>query len=187
MSATSSPIPGTSTWSIDPSHASVHFKVKHMMIAHVRGEFRVVRGTLIHNEDDIGQSRLAIEIETSSIETREPQRDAHLRSADFLDTERYPLMTFHSTKIFRKSGEEVGVEGDLTIRDVTRRVELDVESVSPSIKDPWGNQRMAAAARTRISRKDFGLTWNAALETGGVLVGDEVAIELDIEFVKASQ
>jgi polyisoprenoid-binding protein YceI len=185
MSTTVNPITALSTWSIDPTHSSVHFKVRHMMISNVRGEFRTVRGGLKLDDADITQSEIDIEIDSSSIHTREEQRDAHLRSQDFLDTERHPLLTFRSTKVQKARGDTLRVQGDLTIHGVTRNVELDVDSVSPATKDPWGNVRMAASASTVISRKDFGLTWNAALETGGVLVGDEVSIDLDVEFVKS--
>jgi polyisoprenoid-binding protein YceI len=156
-----------------------------MMIANVRGEFRVIRGTLTLNSDDITQSSVMIEIEASSIETRDQQRNAHLRSADFFDVERFPLITFRSTKILDMKDDSFRVEGDLTIHGVTRNVTLDVESVSPATKDPWGNHRIAASASTKIRRKDFGLTWNTALETGGVLVGDDVSIDIDVEFVSS--
>jgi len=150
----------------------------------VRGEFRTVRGHLKLNDADITQSEIEIEIDTVSIHTRDEQRDAHLRSPDFLDTERHPLLTFRSTKVERARAD-TRVQGDLTIHGVTRNVELDVDSTSPARKDLWGNVRLAASASTVISRKDFGLTWNAALETGGVLVGDEVTIDLDVQFVKS--
>ena len=186
MSATVNPIAAISTWSLDPSHSSVHFKVRHMMISYVRGEFRVMRGSLTRNGDDATKSSLTVEIETASIETREPQRDAHLRSADFLDVERYPTITFRSTEVRREGEESYRVSGELTIHGVTREAVLEVDAVSPETKDPWGNLRLAASATTTIRRKDFGLTWNTALETGGVLVGDEVSINLDIEFVKSA-
>ena len=134
---------------------------------------------------DITQSEIDIEIDTSCIHTRDEKRDAHLRSPDFLDTERHPLLTFRSTKVEKAGVDALRVQGDLTIHGVTRNVELDVDSISPATKDPWGNVRMGASASTVISRKDFGLTWNAALETGGVLVGDEVTIDLDVQFVKS--
>ena len=184
MSTAVNTVTAISTWSIDPAHSSVHFKVRHMMISNVRGEFRTVRGDLTLNDADITQSEIEIEIDTSSIYTRDEKRDAHLRSPDFLNTERHPLLTFRSTKV-EKAGVDVRrVQGDLTIHGVTRNGELDIDSISPATKDPWGNVRMAASASTVISRKDFGLTWNAALETGGVLVGDEVTIDLDVQFVK---
>jgi polyisoprenoid-binding protein YceI len=157
-----------------------------MMISYVRGEFRVVRGALKLTTEDITQASVEAEIEAASIETRDQQRDAHLRSADFLDAERYPVITFRSTKIHELLGEALRVEGDLTIHGVTRDVTLRVDNVSPETKDPWGNLRLAASASTVIRRKDFGLNWNTVLETGGVLVGDDIAIEFDLEFVKSN-
>lgn len=185
MSTAVNPVTAISTWSIDPAHSSVHFKVRHMMISNVRGEFRTVRGDLKLNDADITQSEVDIEIDASSIHTRDEQRDAHLRSPDFLDAERHPLLTFRSAKVEKTGVDTLLFQGDSTIHGVTRNVELDVDGISPATKDPWGNVRMAASASTVISRKDFGLTWNAALETGGVLVGDEVRIDLDVEFLKS--
>jgi polyisoprenoid-binding protein YceI len=185
MSTTVHPLTAVSTWSIDPSHSSVHFKVRHMMISNVRGEFRTVRGDLRLNDADITQSKIDIEIDTSSIQTRDEQRDAHLRSQDFLDTERHPLLTFRSTKVEKAGADALRVQGHLAIHGVTRTVELNVDGISPATKDPWGNVRIAASASTVISRKDFGLTWNAALEAGGVLVGDEITIDIDVQFVKS--
>jgi polyisoprenoid-binding protein YceI len=184
MSTAVNPLTTTSNWSIDPAHSSVHFKVRHMMISNVRGEFRTVRGGLKLNDADTTRSEIDIEIDTASIHTRDEQRDAHLRSGDFLDTEHHPLLTFRSTKIEKTGVDSFRVQGDLTVHGVSRNVELDVESVSTATKDPWGNVRMAASASTVISRKDFGLTWNAALETGGVLVGDQITVDLDVQFVK---
>jgi polyisoprenoid-binding protein YceI len=158
-----------------------------MMISNVRGEFRVVRGALKLITHDITQASVEAEIEASSIETRDPQRDAHLRSADFLDVERYPVISFRSTKIHKMQAEAHRVDGELTIHGVTREVSLHVDSVSPVTKDPWGNLRLAASASTVIRRKDFGLNWNTVLETGGVLVGDDIAIEFDLEFVKSQE
>lgn len=187
MSTAANPLTAISTWSIDPAHSSVHFKVRHMMISNVRAEFRTVRGDLKQNDADITQSEVDIEIDASSIHTRDEQRDAHLRSPDFLETERHPLLIFRSTKVEKTGVDALRVEGDLTIHGVTRNVELDVDSISPATKDPWGNVRMAASASTVIRRKDFGLTWNTALETGGVLVGNEVSIDLDVQFVKSHE
>jgi polyisoprenoid-binding protein YceI len=186
MSTAVNPLTAVSTWSIDPAHSSVQFKVRHMMISNVRGEFRTVRGDLKLNEADVTQSKIDIEIDTSSIHTRDEQRDAHLRSQDFLDTERHPLLTFRSTKVEEAGVDALRVQGDLTVHGVTRNVELDVDNISPATKDPWGNVRIAASASTVISRKEFGLMWNAALEAGGVLVGDEITIDLDVQFVKST-
>jgi polyisoprenoid-binding protein YceI len=157
-----------------------------MMISYVRGEFRVVRGALKLDTHDITQASVEAEIEVSSIETRDQQRDAHLRSGDFLDAERYPVISFRSTKIQKMLGKALRVDGELVIHGVTRDVSLHVDSVSPVTKDPWGNFRLAASASTVIRRKDFGLNWNTVLETGGVLVGDDIAIEFDFEFVKSN-
>jgi polyisoprenoid-binding protein YceI len=180
-------IPQTSatTWSIDPAHTTAEFKVKHMMIAHVKGQFSKVAGVLIHDESDPTKSRVEAAIEAASIETREPSRDMHLKSADFLHVEKFPTLSFKSTDIKVVGDGELRVEGDLIIRGVTRNVTFTVEGPTPPTKDPWGNTRIAVSAATKINRKDFGLTWNAALETGGFLVGDEVTIALEVEFIKA--
>jgi polyisoprenoid-binding protein YceI len=158
-----------------------------MMISHVRGGFHAVRATLTLNSGDVAQSAVVAEIEAASIETGDQQRDADLRGTNFLDVERFPAIFFRSTKIVEHAAGTFRVEGDLTIHGVTRNAGLDVEGVSSPVKDPWGNLRMAASARTVIHRKDFGLTWNAALETGGVLVGDDVAIEIELEFVRSRE
>jgi polyisoprenoid-binding protein YceI len=173
-----------STWNIDPAHAVAEFKVKHMMISNVKGHFPSVSGVLTLDESDLTKSTVEATIDVSSIETRDVQRDGHLKSADFFDVEKYPSMTFKSTGVKVTGAGEGTVEGDLTIRDVTREVAFAVEGPTAQTKDPWGNLRVGVSATTKISRKDFGLTWNAALETGGVLVGDEVTITLDVEFVK---
>jgi len=185
MSSQAIPQSTTTTWNIDPAHASAEFKVKHMMIAHVKGHFSKVTGGLHHDETDRTKSSVEALIEAASIETREPQRDAHLKSADFLHVEQFPTLSFKSARIQVVGDGELKVEGDLTIRGVTRKVTFAVEEPTPSTKDPWGNTRIAISATTKINRKDFGLTWNAALETGGILVGEEVTITLDVEFVKA--
>src|ERR1041384_3996076 len=174
----------TSTWEVDPVHSSAEFKVKHMMIANVRGHFSKISGLLTLDESDVTQSKVETSIEAASIDTRDEQRDTHLRSADFLDVENHPWLTFVSTRVNKLGIAELSVEGDLTIRGVTRKVTFSVEVPTPPTKDPWGNVRIAVSATTRINRKDFGLTWNTTLETGGILVGDEVTITLDVEFVK---
>jgi polyisoprenoid-binding protein YceI len=185
MSTAAIPQTTTSSWNIDPAHATTEFKVKHMMIANVKGYFSKVTGVLHHAEGDPTKSSIEASIEAASIETREPQRDAHLKSADFLHVEKFPTLSFKSTDIKVAGDGELKVQGDLTIRGVTRKITFAVEGPTPAAKDPWGNTRMAISATTKINRKDFGLTWNAALETGGILVGDEVTITLDVEFVKA--
>jgi polyisoprenoid-binding protein YceI len=179
------PQTSTATWNIDPAHSVAEFKVKHMMIANVKGQFSKLSGTLFLDEANLANSRVEVSIEAASIHTRDDQRDAHLKSADFLDVEKFPTLTFKSKGISIVRDGELSVEGDLTIRGVTRKVHFAVEGPTPPTKDPWGNTRVAISASTKINRKDFGLTWNAALETGGILVGDEVTITLDVEFVKA--
>jgi polyisoprenoid-binding protein YceI len=175
----------TTIWNVDPAHSVAEFKVKHMMISNVKGQFAKVTGTLTLDQSDLTNSRVETLIEAASIETRDAQRDAHLKSADFFDVEKFPTLSFKSTRISLVRDGELAVEGDLTIRGVTRKVLFSVEGPTPPAKDPWGNTRVAVSATTKINRKDFGLTWNAALETGGILVGDEVTITLDIEFLKA--
>jgi polyisoprenoid-binding protein YceI len=184
---TTAVLPQTSTtiWNIDPAHSMAEFKVKHMMIANVKGQFSKVSGALFLDEADLANSRVEATIEAASIHTRDEQRDAHLKSADFFDVEKFPTLHFKSKGISIVRDGELSVEGDLTIRGVTRKVRFAVDGPTPPTKDPWGNTRVAISAITKINRKDFGLTWNAALETGGILVGDEVTITLDVEFVKA--
>ena len=175
----------TTTWNIDPTHSVAEFKVKHMMISNVKGHFAKVSGTLSLDESDVTNSLVEALIDASSIGTRDDQRDAHLKSADFLHVEKFPSLSFKSTRIRVTGDSELAVEGDLSIRGVTRKVTFHVEGPTVPAKDPWGNTRVAVSATTKINRKDFGLTWNAALETGGILVGDEVTITLDVQFVKA--
>ncbi len=184
MSA-NAPEPTTTTWNIDPVHTMAEFKVRHMMITNVKGHFTGVTGVLTLNEQDITKSRVEASIDAASINTREADRDTHLKSADFLDVEKFPKLTFTSTRVMRKGEEELQVEGNLTIHGVTRNVTFAVEGPTPPGKDPWGNTRIGWTATTKINRKDFGLTWNTALETGGILVGDEVTITFDVEAIKA--
>jgi polyisoprenoid-binding protein YceI len=181
------PQTSTTTWNIDPAHSVAEFKVKHMMIANVKGHFAKVSGVLVRDESDPKKDRVEATIEAASIHTRDEQRDTHLKSADFFHVEKFPTLHFKSTGIKVAGEGELSLEGDLTIRGVTRKVHFAVEGPTPPAKDPWGNTRVAISASTKINRKDFGLTWNAALETGGILVGDEVTITLDVEFVKAQQ
>jgi len=175
----------TSTWNIDPAHTVAEFKVKHMMISNVKGQFAKVSGALTLNEADLTKSKVQATIEVNSLETRDPQRDAHLKSADFFDVEKFPTLSFTSTGVKAKGEGELAVEGDLTIHGVTRKATFNVEGPTPAAKDPWGNMRVAIAATTKINRKDYGLTWNSTLETGGILVGEEVTISLEVQFIKA--
>ncbi|HTS76033.1 MAG TPA: YceI family protein [Bryobacteraceae bacterium] len=175
----------TSTWNLDPAHSVAEFKVKHMMITNVKGQFTSLTGVIIIDESDVTRSRVEASIDAASIHTRTPDRDAHLRSADFFDVDKFPKLTFTSTKVARTGEDELKVEGDLSIHGVTRRVVFKVEGPTEPAKDPWGNTRIGLTATTKINRKDFGLTWNSALESGGVLVGEEVTITLDVQAVKA--
>ncbi len=174
----------TSTWKVDKAHSAAEFKVKHMMISNVKGHFSGIDGVLDLNEDDVTRSYVEATIDAASITTREAQRDAHLKSPDFFDVEKFPTLAFKSTEVNR-SDDDLNVKGDLTIHGVTRSVVFTVEGPTPAAKDPWGNTRVALTATTKINRKDFGLTWNAVLETGGILVGDDVTITLDVQFIKA--
>jgi polyisoprenoid-binding protein YceI len=185
MSTLATPQTAVSTWNIDPVHSVAEFKVKHMMISNVKGQFTRLKGVLALDEADLTNSRVEASIAAASIHTREDQRDAHLKSADFFDVEKFPTLSFKSTKIDRIADGELSVAGELTIHGVARNVVFTVEGPTTPGKDPWGNTRIGLSATTKINRKDFGLTWNAALETGGILVGDEVTITLDVQFVKA--
>lgn len=172
-----------STWTIDASHSSITFSVRHLMISNVKGEFQKVSGTVTWDKANPGASSVEVEIDMNSINTREDKRDAHLKSADFFDTEKFPTMTFRATSVKAK-GDGAELTGDLTLRGVTRSVTLEVDGPTPEQKDPWGNTRVGASASAKIKRSDFGVTWNAALETGGVVVGDEVKIHVDVSLVK---
>jgi polyisoprenoid-binding protein YceI len=170
------------TWSIDPAHSHVEFAVRHLMISTVKGRFGLVTGT-VKTGADLAKGEVDVEIDAASIDTREAQRDAHLKSADFFDVERYPTITFRGAQITDVSGDRFKLTGDLTIHGVTREVTLDVTSEGRG-KDPWGGERAGFSATTKIKRSDFGLTWNQVLETGGIAVGDEIKISLDIEAIK---
>lgn len=174
--------PAQTTWKIDSAHTSVEFSVRHLMITTVKGRFADVTGTVKSDDLDPAKGEVDITVGIASIDTREAQRDAHLRSADFFEADTFPTMTFRSTRIESK-GEGFTLVGDLTIRGVTRAVAFDVTSEG-RVTDPWGGERAGFSATTRIKRSDFGLTWNQALETGGVVVGDEVKIAIDAELVK---
>jgi polyisoprenoid-binding protein YceI len=183
--ATAVPQTTSTTWNIDPAHSVAEFKVRHMMITNVKGQFSGIKGTLTLDDADITKSRIEASIDAASLTTREPQRDAHLKSADFLEVEKFPTLSFTSSRVSRSGDGELEVTGDLSIHGVIRSVVFNTEGPSAAAKDPWGNTRVGLSATTKINRKDFGLTWNTALETGGVLVGDQVTITLEVQFVKA--
>jgi len=173
------------TYNIDPAHSTAGFKVRHLMVANVRGEFSKVTGTVVFDPDNPANTKIQASIDASTIHTRDEQRDAHLKSADFLHVEQHPTIDFVSTKV-SGSGDEWKVTGNLTIHGVTKEVVLDVEGPAAEAKDPWGGTRTGVSATTKINRKDFGLTWNAALETGGFVVGDELTLTLEIELIRAA-
>lgn len=174
----------TAAWTIDPAHTEVGFEVKHLMISKVRGRFAGVTGSIVLDEGDLARSSVTAEIDAASIDTRSEQRDAHLRSADFFDVEQFPTLSFRSTKVAR-AGNGLEVAGDLTIHGVTRPVVLAVQDEGRG-KDPWGGDRAAFSASVVIDRRDFGLTWNQALETGGVLVANEIRVTLEVQAVRAA-
>jgi polyisoprenoid-binding protein YceI len=173
------------TYQIDPAHSAAHFVVRHMMITNVRGTFSNVQGTVIYDPADLASSTLDVSIDAATVNTHEPQRDTHLKSPDFLDVEKFPRIVFRSQKIERAGDEELKVTGDLSLHGVTREVVLKVEGPTSGGKDPWGNVRIGASAVAKIKRSDFGLTWNAALEAGGVLVGDDIKIELEVSLIQS--
>ena len=175
---------GTSTWKIDPQHSAAQFSVRHMAISTVRGAFSKVNGTIVIDDQDITKSTVDVAIDVSTVDTREPARDKDLRSDHFFDVEHFPTMTFKSKKVEQVSPGKLRVTGDLTIRGTTKEVVLDVEGPTAPVKDPWGNQRAAANASTKINRQDFGVKWNATLDNGGVVVGDDVNINIDAEMTK---
>jgi len=177
-------VASAATWTIDPDHSNVGFKVRHLMVSNVSGSFEKHSGTVEINDKDITKSRVEVSIDTSSINTHVQKRDEDLRSANFFDVAKYPAMTFVSKKVAKAGKDKLKVTGYLTLHGVTKEVVLDVEGPSKESKDPWGVIRCGATATTKINRKDFGLLWNKSLETGGVVVGDEVNITLEIEMIK---
>lgn len=170
-------------FTIDGSHTNVAFSVRHMMITNVRGQFEGVSGEAVYDAANPAASSVTARIDVASISTREAKRDEHLRSADFFDAEKYPTITFKSKSVTKK-GDGLAVLGDLTIRDTTREITLTVEDLTAEHVDPWGNARIGASARAKVKRSDFGMTWNSALEAGGVLVGDEITLTIDVELIK---
>ncbi len=169
---------------IDTGHSSAQFSVKHMMVSNVRGSFANVTGTANLDEKDITKSTVEAVIDVNTVNTNDPKRDEHLRSADFFDAAKYPTITFKSTKVQKAGKDKLKVSGDLTLHGVTKPVVLDVEGFSSEVKDPWGNIKRGGVATTKVNRKDFGLGWNKVLETGGVAVGEEVSITIDLELNK---
>jgi polyisoprenoid-binding protein YceI len=179
-----SPATQPTQWQIDPAHSAAHFSVRHLMISNVRGEFTKVSGNAVLDPSEPAKSTVEVSIDTSSIDTRELQRDEHLRSADFFDVANHPTITFREKKITPAGKDRFKVAGDLTIRGTTREVTFDVEGPVPPVKDPWGNIRTGVSATAKINRKDFGLVWNALTEAGGMVVGDEVSLTFEAELIQ---
>lgn len=175
----------TSNWQLDPAHSSAQFSVRHMAISTVRGAFSKVTGTVVLDESDITKSTVNVSIDVTTVDTREPNRDKDLKSDKFFDVEHFPTMTFKSKKVEQVSPGKLKVTGDLTIRGTTKEVVLDVDGPTAPVKDPWGNTRTAVTATTKVNRQDYGVKWNATLDNGGVVVGDDVNITIDAEMIKA--
>jgi polyisoprenoid-binding protein YceI len=170
-------------YTIDAAHSSAGFSVKHLMVSNVRGTFSKFTGSIVYDPANLAASSVEATLDAASIDTRDAKRDAHLKNPDFFDLEKFPTLTFKSRQWYRAGGA-LRIKGDLTLLGVTREVVLDVDGPTPEMKDPWGGARLGATATTKINRKDYGLTWNRALETGGVMVGEEVSITLEIEAVR---
>jgi polyisoprenoid-binding protein YceI len=175
----------TTTWNIDTSHSSIAFSVRHMVFAKVRGRFDSWKGAVQLDDADLTRSSVEVEIDAGSINTGTPDRDTHLRSPDFFDAEQFPTLRFESTLIEKTGDDAYRVQGNLTIRDITHEVVLETEHGGRAT-DPWGNQRMAFTASTSVNRNDFGLKWNQVLEAGGVLVGERIDIQLEVQAVQAA-
>ena len=172
------------TYKIDPAHSNAQFTVRHLMITNVRGGFNTVQGTVVYDSENLGASSIDVEIDVNTLNTSDTTRDAHVKSPDFLDAAQYPTITFKSTKITPSGDGEFKAAGDLTIHGTTKEAILTVDGPTSESKDPWGNLRIGASATTKIKRSDFGLTWNAVLDTGGLVLGDELKIELDVSLIK---
>jgi polyisoprenoid-binding protein YceI len=174
---------GTTTYQIDPRHSSAGFGVTHLMISTVRGEFHGVTGTVVVDDSDISKSSVTVTIDATTVDTREPDRDKHLKSDAFFDVAKYPAITFQSTKVERNNDGSLKITGDLTIRGITKTAVLSTTLPKSPIKDPWGLQRTAVSASTKINRQDFGVAWNQKLDSGGVVVGDDVNVTIDVEMI----
>ena len=174
----------TSTWQVDPQHSSAQFAVRHLGLSTVRGAFSKLSGTMVLDDQDITKSSVEVTIDVNTVDTREPDRDKDLRSERFFDVAHFPTMTFQSKRVEQLAPGKLRVTGELTIHGTSREVTLDVDGPTAPVKDPWGNQRLAATATTKINRQDYGVKWNAKLDNGGVVVGDDVNITLDVEMIQ---
>jgi len=172
------------TWNLDPAHSELIFKVKHLMITNVKGEFRLFSSQIISEGSDFSKAKISLKIDAASIFTNQEDRDNHLRSADFFETEKYPELVFEGTSFSKLDDENYKLKGNLTMKGVTREITLDVE-FGGLMKDPWGNEKAGFSVTGKLNRKEWGLNWNAALEAGGVMVSDEVKIQAEVQYVKA--
>jgi len=172
------------TWQMDPAHSSFQFKIRHLTVSNVKGDFSKFQGVAIIDDQDITYLKVEVAIDAASVNTDHAQRDEHLRGPDFFDVTKYPTITFISKKVIKTDANRLKVIGDLTLRGVTREITVDVEGPTPEVKDPWGNFRRGATATSKINRRDFGITWNKVLDTGGLVVGDEVNIYIEVELVR---
>jgi polyisoprenoid-binding protein YceI len=172
------------TWQMDPDHSSFQFKIRHLTVSNVKGDFNKVQGTVTMDDQSIDNLKVEVTIDAASVNTDHSKRDEHLRGPDFFDVTKYPTITFVSKKVVKGERDRLKVVGDLTIHGVTREITVDVEGPTSGVKDPWGNFRRGATATTKISRKDFGLAWNKVLDNGGLVVGDEVSIYVEVELVR---
>jgi polyisoprenoid-binding protein YceI len=177
-------VAGASTWQVDPNHSSAQFAVRHLGLSTVRGAFTKVTGKADLDDKDVTKSSVEVTIDTNSVDTRVPNRDNDLRSDHFFDVAKYPTITFKSKKVEQVAPGKLKITGDLTIHGTTKEVVLDVDGPTAPVKDPWGNQRIAASGTTKINRQDYGVKWNATMDNGGVVVGDDVDITIDVELVQ---
>jgi polyisoprenoid-binding protein YceI len=174
----------TATWQMDPDHSSFQFKIRHLTVSNVKGDFSKLKGVVMIDDQDIARLKIEVVFDAASVNTGHAQRDEHLRGPDFFNVTKYPTITFVSKKVIKADTDRLKVVGDLTLHGVTREITVDVEGPTPEVKDPWGNFRRGATATTKINRRDFGLTWNKVLDTGGLVVGEEVNIYVEVELVR---
>jgi len=177
-------IAGAATYQLDTDHSSIQFKIRHLTVSNVTGTFNKIKGTASVEGEDLATLKVEVTIDAASVDTGHQKRDEHIRTADFLDVAKYPTITFVSKKVVKAEPGKLRITGDLTLHGVTREITVDLEGPTPEIKDPWGNFRRGATGTAKIDRRDFGITWNKALDTGGLVVGDEVGIQVDIEWVR---
>ena len=177
-------IAGAATYQLDTDHSSIQFKIRHLTVSNVTGAFNKMKGSASVEGEDLATLKVEVTIDAASVDTGHQKRDEHLRNADFLDVAKYPTITFVSKKVVKADPGKLRITGDLTLHGVTREITVDLEGPTPEIKDPWGNFRRGATGTAKIDRRDFGITWNKALDTGGLVVGNEVGIQVDIEWVR---